>query len=1026
MKKFLMMGLLGLIIVASHTLCAGVVYNWAEAGSGCVELAAVEGISGEESELKIPSWTEDGRKVISIGANVFAHCRYLTVVELPTNLVMIGEGAFRGANRLREISNFVALDDLEEIGESAFSDCVELRAVELPRNVKRLGAWAFCSCLGLEDVKLDAKLEEIGTGAFAYADAAKISVVEGGRFVKEDGILMTADAAEIVRCERGKAGDFVMGEDVKKVHPYAFYGCTNLTSVTAGSRVEEIGEWALSGSGAAIIDLANDLGLKKIGTHAFSGSVGVEKVEIPEAVEEIGDWAFYGMTELSAVDFAGSVPACEETSFEGVQAGAKGYYTAAHADEWACALDEGGVWHGLLMGELREMEVAVQGYEGVYDGQAHGITISVTNEGAKVWYASAASGPWGTDAIEVTDAAEVPRAVYYRVEAAGFAMVRGVTNITISARHVTLESASAEKVYDGTALTMNEVTRTGDELVGANDLTWKATGEIVKVGQVANTIEYEFAAGMNPTNYDVTVVEGTLKVTDDATGEDAWDGVTEPGNGRVPSGGISKYDVTVTQDGAGHTVDTNALCAAFVGVMGESAVVKFATSAEGPWEDAPIEISDVGTQTIWYKVESEKYVDYVHAVKLTITKRSSGGGGSGGGGSSGGGGGGSSSGGGGGGAVEPEEEEESGEETEDEVRPDYYLAPTNEVAALDVSAAQVYNGYLYLEDDLIPVGTIQVKASKKTYNQATGKTTSQMAVTIQMMGEKTKVSLSGEVDVELEVIDGTARDGRYLAFSLTKNGLTGTFDVYKIDGVRDLFSSKVKTEKTDVTTVVNKLKGLGAMTIAWQSEVGWNSLSLTVGAKGKTKVAGTLANGTKVSASMQMMVGEDWCAIPVMVKKTKVELAFTVWIRRTDWSVEVVGLGETAVAGRDVTLKEGAYFRVDSAALVELVGDETYAEYFPKDVPVTVKGKKWVLPKAGRVVLKKGVIDETKLLENPSGLKLTVRVKDGTFSGSFKVYVDNRGKLKSVTVSVAGVVVEGVGYGTASIKKVGTIPVTIE
>ena len=163
-----------------------------------------------------------------------------------------------------------------------------------------------------------------------------------------------------------------------------------------------------------------------------------------------------------------------------------------------------------------------------------------------------------------------------------------------------------------------------------------------------------------------------------------------------------------------------------------------------------------------------------------------------------------------------------------------------------------------------------------------------------------------------------------------------------------------------------------------------------------------------------------------MVKKTKVELAFTVWIRRTDWSVEVVGLGETAVAGRDVTLKEGAYFRVDSAALVELVGDEAYAEYFPKDVPVTVKGKKWVLPKAGRVVLKKGVIDETKLLENPSGLKLTVRVKDGTFSGSFKVYVDNRGKLKSVTVSVAGVVVEGVGYGTASIKKVGTIPVTIE
>ena len=36
-----------------------------------------------------------------------------------------------------------------------------------------------------------------------------------------------------------------------------------------------------------------------------------------------------------------------------------------------------------------------------------------------------------------------------------------------------------------------------------------------------------------------------------------------------------------------------------------------------------------------------------------------------------------------------------------------------------------------------------------------------------------------------------------------------------------------------------------------------------------------------------------------------------------------------------------------------------------------------------------------------------------------------RGKPKGVTVNVVGVLVDGVGYGAATIKKVGSVPVTI-
>ena len=102
------------------------------------------------------------------------------------------------------------------------------------------------------------------------------------------------------------------------------------------------------------------------------------------------------------------------------------------------------------------------------------------------------------------------------------------------------------------------------------------------------------------------------------------------------------------------------------------------------------------------------------------------------------------------------------------------------------------------------------------------------------------------------------------------------------------------------------------------------------------------------------------------------------------------------------------------------------SDYLPDGVPVTQNGAKWVVPKAGKIALKKGVVDDSKAGENPSALKLTYKAKDGSFKGSFKVYADVGGKLKTTTVNVMGVMVGGVGYGTATVKKVGNVSVKVE
>ena len=100
----------------------------------------------------------------------------------------------------------------------------------------------------------------------------------------------------------------------------------------------------------------------------------------------------------------------------------------------------------------------------------------------------------------------------------------------------------------------------------------------------------------------------------------------------------------------------------------------------------------------------------------------------------------------------------------------------------------------------------------------------------------------------------------------------------------------------------------------------------------------------------------------------------------------------------------------------------------------TMSSKRWTLAKAASIRWKKSpanathpgdwIINTSKGKTNIPGLKLTYNARTGFFKGSFNIYT-NGGKKHSATVN--GLVVDGIGYGQATIKKLGvTWPVTIE
>jgi hypothetical protein len=84
---------------------------------------------------------------------------------------------------------------------------------------------------------------------------------------------------------------------------------------------------------------------------------------------------------------------------------------------------------------------------------------------------------------------------------------------TIDQREVTVTVEGAEKVYDGTALTSDKTTVSGEGFVKGEEPTFTFTGTQTEVGSSENTCTYKFGNEDLAKNYKVTVVPGTLTVT---------------------------------------------------------------------------------------------------------------------------------------------------------------------------------------------------------------------------------------------------------------------------------------------------------------------------------------------------------------------------------------------------------------------------------------------------------------------------------------------------------------------------------
>ena len=367
-----------------------------------------------------------------------------------------------------------------------------------------------------------------------------------------------------------------------------------------------------------------------------------------------------------------------------------------------------------------------------------------------------------------------------------------------------------------------------------------------------------------------------------------------------------------------------------------------------------------------------------------------------------------------------------------------------------------YIGYLTsLTEKGMPFkGVIQIFFHRVERDAALSAAVSKAEAKLEIVGSR-HFALDGCLEVHSQGLSGRAifvsKKGIRLRIKINQNQMEGDLTCrsrsvptaaksYKIVGWRELAESSDFYDQVQFERVLKRWQH--PLVLAWKCDpyadksaakvprfAGWNCYTFQLGAKGSVKVCGLMVDGTKLQTDAKLVIAEDGTIyLPVVLHKKEVEQAFNlVWPPAGApyvWGANDVQLGEVKqiVAQSYVFNLEEGY-----PLWGQLGGGFPYTEYLPNGMRIqTTDEGKWMTPPSGKLILDQyGHANRKKLGDNPSGLTLDYHPNDGTFKGTFKVYVSKRGWPKPWTVQIQGVMVDGLGYGTAFVKGIGSVPVLL-
>ena len=168
------------------------------------------------------------------------------------------------------------------IGVEAFYDCTELTSVTVQNDSITIHDLAFDSCTKLGSVTIQSGIINIATRAFTdCCNLTAINIAQDNQnYCSVEGVLFNKSQTTLIKCPTGKPGTYNVPNSVTTIGEEAFYGCSNLTSVTIPDSVT------------------------RIGNSAFRNCDSLTSVTIGDSVISIDSASFDGCKNLTSINVA--------------------------------------------------------------------------------------------------------------------------------------------------------------------------------------------------------------------------------------------------------------------------------------------------------------------------------------------------------------------------------------------------------------------------------------------------------------------------------------------------------------------------------------------------------------------------------------------------------------------------------------------------------------------------------------------------------------------------------------------------
>jgi len=378
---------------------------------------------------------------------------------------------------------------------------------------------------------------------------------------------------------------------------------------------------------------------------------------------------------------------------------------------------------------------------------------------------------------------------------------------------------------------------------------------------------------------------------------------------------------------------------------------------------------------------------------------------------------------------------------------DPLLCPPADSYAL--SSLGLFDGFFYSEDTDSGMTAKTVRGTLKlTVSSLTGKLTAKAVMQKSSLSFRAAQWTATEADGTCRAML-TTRRGETLDLYVRQNRIWGSMtggtlgsDVFTLDGARNRF---VDLTDTAAQTVLSGLRGYYTVALPVYDALsldplnvapeGSGYLTVTIGEDGKAKIAGVLADGTRVSQASRLILF-DGCGPEACVPLFDPLYAKSGWVGGLLW---IDPASRTVVTDRDLGWfirweKPGAgsnafsmlldacggiyspaqgleshyRFSAEPADVSDLLngGDTRLLPVFPTDIGVAVNGTRMAITKGIKPELSNGAYNYAAS-ENSSMATLVFTATTGLFKGKFNLYYDHvlnvNVQHKTVSVPYVGV-----------------------